>query len=331
MLRRQIKNLYHLLTGDEEMSIEFDISELITSGFLLQKTINKDTRTQMLYLSKYPRSHFLDVECSGDVPAINWSNQKIFEQIFKIEYLTTKIVPDMREQNFKMSMDNIVSYLDWKGSNLLSSNNQFDMVNFYNNLWNAFLKEGHTPTDDFLRDVEIATYDRDAFEINQLKKNKELPPCPAKIQREKEKAIYNSEIDKNKNFYNLKNFASHGFYIEDIQGRHINICYFDSMNNIQTKQLWTQLSYILLMFQRYLNNFNIDLRCTIYLWDEDRAELLRAEEEKTAFDFYRKEWADENKKYKAMQDVGLPRQHWDSIKVLYRSEELYPKYNVHLT
>ena len=330
MLRRQIKGLYCLLTGEEEMSVEFDISELIFTGFLLQKTINKDTRTQMLYLSKYPKSHFLDVGCSRDVPAISWTTSKIFEQIFKMDYLIEKVVPDMREQNFIVNMDNIVAYLDWNGSNIFLSNNQYDMVNFYRNLWNAFREHGYTPTDDFLRDAEIAQYDMDAFEIRQLKKDKELPPCPAKVLRDKEKAIYNSDIERNKNYYNLKNFASHGFYVEDIQGKHINICYFDKMNNIQTKQLWTQLSYILLMFQRYLCHYDLELHATIYTWDKAKAEHLYNEENKIAFDFYRRELADENKKYKAMQDIGLPRQHWESIHCDYFGEELYSKYDVHL-
>ena len=67
MLRKQIRKLFHILSGRSEKDIEFDIAELILTGFLLQKTINKDTRTQMLYLSKYPKSQFLNVT-SRDVP-----------------------------------------------------------------------------------------------------------------------------------------------------------------------------------------------------------------------------------------------------------------------
>ncbi len=61
MLRRQMRKLFHLLSGRDEKDIEFDIAELILTGFLLQKTINKDTRTQMLYLSKYPKSQLLNM------------------------------------------------------------------------------------------------------------------------------------------------------------------------------------------------------------------------------------------------------------------------------
>lgn len=329
MLRKQIRKLFHLLSGKPEKDIEFDIAELILTGFLLQKTINQDTRTQMLYLSKYPKSQFLNKN-SRDVPAINWSEQKIFEQIFRIDYIIEKVIPDMRGQDFDISMDNILAYLNWSGSNLLLSNNQVDMVAFYNNLWNLFIRNGKQPTDDFFRDLEIAQYDMDSFQYNQLKKDKELPPCMAKVHRDKEMDSYSSDIEKGKQFYHLKNFASHGFYVEGIQGHRINICLFDSMNNIQTKKLYQQLCYILLMFQRYLNSYDIELHASVYTWDKDRNESLLNEEKKQAFDFYRQEWVEENKKNKVLKDTGLLPSQWDNISATYQSEELYPKYNVHL-
>ena len=41
-------------------------------------------------------------------------------------------------------------------------------------------------------------------------------------------------------------------------------------NNIQIKKLWIQLSYILLMFQRYLNSYDIEIEATIYLYDDEK-------------------------------------------------------------
>ena len=328
MLRRQMRKLFHLLSGKDEKDIEFDIAELILSGFLLQKAINKDTRTQMLYLSKYPKSQFLNVD-SGDVAAINWSEQKILEQIFKIDYMIETVIPNMKEQDFNIDMDNILAYLNWSGSNLLLSNNQMDMVTFYSNLWNTLSNQEHLPTDDFFRDYEIAREEKLTFEAKQLKKDGEPAPCMVKLRRDKEMDSYNSDIEKNKQFYSLKNLASHGFYIESVQHNIINICFFDSIDSIYTKKLYQQLSYILLMFQRYLNNYNIHLSATVYTWDENRAEELREFENKQAYDFYRQEWVEENKKNKIMKDVGLLPSHWDNITVNYISEELYAKYNVH--
>lgn len=329
MLRKQMRKLFHLLSGRDEKDIEFSIAELIVKGFLLQKTINKDTRTEMLYLSKYPKSRFLDVADSGDVPAINFSNQKIFEQVFRIDYIIKTVIPAMKKQDFEISMDNILAYLAFNGSNLLLSNNQVDMATFYDNVWNALAEHNHNPTDDFFRDVEIARHDKEAFEARQLKKDKELVPCIAKIHRDTEMDSYNSDIEKSKQFYNLKNLASHGFCIESIKYNIIDVCYFDSMNTIQTKKLYQQLCYILLMFQRYTNNYNLHLFVKVYLWDEERAEQLRNEENKRAFDFFRQEWVDENKKHKIMKDIGILPSNWNCISVNYIGGGLYTKYNVH--
>jgi len=330
MLRRQIRKLFHLLTDRSEKDIEFDIAELILSSFLLQKTINRDTRTQMLYLSKYPKSKFLTVDRSGDVPAINWTNQKIFEQIFKIDYLIEVIIPTMKKHNFSISMDNIITYLNWTGSNLLLSSNQMDMLTIYNNVAATFQAIGYKLSDEFIRDMEIANYDKECFEAKQLQKNTTLPPCRAKIAKTMEMDSYNSEIEKNKQFYSLKNFVAQGFYIEHFRGNTIHLCYFDSMNSIQTKKLYQNLCYILLMFQRYINNRDIELVVTVYTWDNNRVEHLQSEEVKQGYDFYLQELVEENKKYKIMKDIGILRQYWDNIRVTYKNENIFQKYNVHL-
>lgn len=329
MLRKQIRKLFHLLSGRSEKDIEFNIAELILTGFLLQKTINKDTRTQMLYLSKYPKSQFLNKD-SRDVAAINWSDQKIFEQIFRVDYIIEKVIPDMRKQDFEINMDNILAYLNWNGSNLLLSNNQVDMVTFYNHLWNVFAENDHNPTDDFFRDLEIATEEKEAFEAKQLKKDIEPVSCFMKNRRDKEMDSYNSDIDKCKLYYSLKNLASHGFYVESVKHNLISVCIFDATDSLYTKKLYQQASYILLMFQRYLNNYNLHLFVTVYTWDNERAAEFRDFENTQAYDFYRQEWAEENRKHKIMKDIGLLPSNWNSITVNYIGEELYTKYSVHL-
>ena len=333
MLRKQIRRLYHLLSGKSEADIEFDIAELICSGFLLQKSINKDTRTQMLYLSKFPKSKFLDVKSSGDVAAINWSNPKIYEQIFKVDYLIEVIVPTMKQLNFEISTDNILVYLAWTGSNLLLNSNQTNNAEFYQRFYLVCNGANHKVSYDFARDKEIADYELQKFQSNQLQHNIDLPVCKTKIQRDTERDSYNSDIERNKYFYSLNNLAGHNFIFEGFDRANpniINLCYFDSMNSIQTKKLYQNLSYILLMMQRYLNNTNLELKVTVYTWDADRVEHLEAEECKKAYDFYRQEWVEENKKNKIMKDIGILPSNWDNIQTTYINEDIYTKYKVHL-
>ena len=85
-LRKQLKVLYCMLHPDADITnVDFSISKLITSGFLLQLQIQKPSKTQMLYLSKYPRSYFYNKETTGDVPALNFTNAKVYNQICKVE------------------------------------------------------------------------------------------------------------------------------------------------------------------------------------------------------------------------------------------------------
>ncbi len=83
------------------------------------------------------------------------------------------------------------------------------------------------------------------------------------------------------------------------------------------------------MFQRYTNNCNLHLSATVYTWDEDRAQRLAEEENKKAFDFYRQEWVEENKRHKIMKDIGILPSNWNSITVKYKSIDLFQRYGIH--
>ena len=123
-LRKQLKVLYCMLHPDADVTdVEFAIAELIVSGFLLQIQIQKPSKTQMLYLSKYPRSHYYNKETTGDVPALNFTNAKVYNQIFKVDYIIQHLIPDMKQRNFLISEDNLLSYLYWSSSNILLPGN----------------------------------------------------------------------------------------------------------------------------------------------------------------------------------------------------------------
>lgn len=327
LLRKQIKRLYHLLTGISETEIEFAIAELINSGFLLQKQICKDSRTQMLYLSKYPRSKFMVDTKSGDVPALAFSNQKIFEQIFLGDYIIETLIPAMKAQNYEVDLNNLITYIKWVGSTLLLPSNQYYNLEHYERVI-AVTQSTHKLTYDLHRDMEIASWERESFLHKRQQLDTELPICSLKQQRDTERSSYNSDIERNKYYFNLINMAKYGYTVEGIEQNTIRLIYFDSMNSIQTKKLYQTLCYILLMFQRYLNT-DITLSVTVYTWNTDRAEHLRNEETKQAYDFFNQEWTNTDKKHHILQSVGLLPSNWDSINVEYKNFDIYTKYNVH--
>lgn len=327
-LRKQIKKLYHILYPDvDEATIEFDIAELITSGFLLQKTIQKPSRTQVLYLSKYPRSYFCEKASSGDVPALCFSTTKIYRQVFIVDYIITKVIKDMKEKDFLITIDNIVAYLAWVGSNLLCSNNVIGDYDFYTFLGVA-LQNHYTLAEDFFRDMKIAENEMHRSLHILSKKNNDYPVCKEKIQRDTEKDSLTSDLERNKYFFNLKNFSKTGFFIEEVTKDTIKIAFFDHQNNIQTKKLWTQLSYILLMFQRYTNFYDIKLDATIYVYDEDKKQHLIKEENTQAYDFYKQEMTDLPKKHQYMQNLGVKMQFWENVRTAYKVNPVFENYNI---
>lgn len=329
ILRKQIKILYHMLHPDVDITtIEFDIAELILSGFLLQVQIQKPSRTEMLYLSKYPRNHFCDKNRTGDVPAINFTNTKVYTQIFKMEYLIEKVIPTMKKKDLLLSSENIISYLYWTASNLLLNGSQYNHVDFFERFKNVCESQNISLEYDFLRDYKIAAYEKDCFTSSQLKKNTVLPKCTAKIQRDTERASYTSDIEQNKYFYNLNNFNKQGFVIEDINNHHIQLAYFDTNNSINIKALYKNLCFIHLMFNRYIKTRDLQLDTTVYVWDKDKAVHLEKEETIEAFDFYHQELSGLSKKYKTMKDIGLLPQHWENINTSYKSMDIFEKYNL---
>lgn len=330
-LRKQIKILYCMLHPDEDITtLEFNIAELILCGFLLQVQIQKSSRTQMLYLSKYPRSYFYNKETTGDVPALTFTNTKVYTQIFKVDYLIEHIIPDMKEKNLLLSEENLISYLYWScSSNLLLSGNQYNAYDFYERFKDVCEAQNIHSDYDFQRDYEIALYEKQSFISNQLKQDTILPECKSKIERDSERDSYTSDIEKGKYFYNLNNLHKQGFVIESISSDTIKIAYFDENNNMNVKKLYRYLSYIYMMFLRYSSTFkDVELRVELYTWDKARAEHLEKEELTEAFDFYNQESSGLSKKHMAFQQSGLLPRFWDCINTTYKSFDIYEKYNL---
>lgn len=328
-LRKQLKVLYCMLHPDADITdVEFSIAELIVNGFLLQVQIQKPSKTQMLYLSKYPRSYFYNKETTGDVPALNFTNAKVYNQIFKVEYIIQHLIPEMKQKNLLISEDNLISYLYWSSSNLLLPGTQYSNADFYERFKDVCTKQGIALDYDFTRDYEIASYEKNAYISNQLKQDMPLEQCKAKVQRDTERNSYTSDNEKGKYFYNLNNFHKQGYVIEDITTDTIKIAYFDVSNNMNVKKLYKTLSYIYMMLCRYCTLQDVELHLDFWTWDKDRAEHLTQDEAVEAFDFYNQEASGLSKKCKAFQESGLLPRYWDCINTTYKSMDIYEKYNI---
>ena len=328
-LRKQLKVLYCMLHPDADITdVEFSIAELILNGFMLQMQIQKLSKTQMLYLSKYPRSYFYNKETTGDVPALNFTNAKVYNQIFKVEYVIQHLIPTMQKKNLLLTEDNLISYLYWTSSNLFLSGSQYSNQDFYERFQDVCTQHGILLDYDFNRDYQIALYEKEAFVSSQLKQSSVLPEFKLKKQRDMERNSYTSDIEKSKYFYNFNNFHKQGFVIEDVTPDTIKVAFFDTNNNINVKKLYQNLSFIYLMLNRYCKFKDLFLEATIYVWDKDRADHLSKDESIEAYDFYNQEMSGYSKKLNAMKNVGLLPQYWENISATYKSMDIFDKYNL---
>ena len=329
MLRKQIKKLYHRLHPEvTETEIDFWIADLIHSKFLIQKQIQKGSKTNMLYLSKFPRSFFYSKEKTGDVPALNFTNNKIFQSIFTIDYLLTTLIPRMEKEDYLISVENILTYLKFRGSNFLTGTSPIDIMNFYFDFHDASINSCFGYSFDVVRDTKISIHEAKVYTYKFLHQGYDPGVCQDKIMRDKEKESYLSEIEQLKYYYNFNNFSKSGFFFEGFKGNILHVSYFDINNNIQVKKLWTQLSYIFMMFQRYLDENEIYLEAHVYVWDENRMNHLLEEEGKRAFDFKNKELKETPKSISALEDIGLLYRYHDHIRTSYYIDDIWEYYHI---
>ncbi len=328
-LRKQLKQLYHIISGIDEITIDFYIADLIQHGFLINHKVTGPSRTTMLYLSKYPRSLFTG-KSSGDVPALCFSKQKLMSQIFKIDFVIDVIIPFMKANEWPLSIEYINGTISWFGTNLFLSPSQSNNAIFYERFKDCCTNHGYTLSNYFDRDYQIAQFEQGQFILE-----KSGTPAQEVLQLKKERQVeadsYRSEIEKNKYLYNLNNLSGHNLYFMGFNATDnniMNIAVFDHMNTLQVKKLWEQLGYTLLMMKRYTNNQNLRLQVNIYTWDEERVTHLQNEEKKQAYDFYRQEWVTENKTQQILKNIGILPSNWDDIQTTYISNNIYEMYNL---
>lgn len=331
-LRKQIKRLYQYMYGVSEKNIDFMISELIRKKFILQHKI-ENSRTMMLYLSKYPRAQFNTNKDVKDQQVLCFSKNKLYRHIFIVDYIIQNVVPMMENDNLKLTPDSLKSYLESKGSNLLLSCSQYDAPLFYKSFSDAFNRVGITlDKDTFQRDYKISLYDKQYFLVTHQRKGESIAPCDIKLERQKEMAKCRTDNERNKQFFNLSNFSGQGFYFTGYNSntKTVKIAYFDHMNTIQTKKLWTNVAYTFCMIQRYADIMDVKIHAELFVWDECRKKQLEEDFAKQAYDFYNQEWSGQNKVNKIFQDIGILPAYRQNFKLDITVNNIYEKYNINL-
>lgn len=333
-LRKQIIQIYHLLYGTDSKKVEFMISELIKRGFILQHKIS-NSKTMMLYLSKWPRSQFNLHKETKNMEVLTFSKNKMYKHIFVLDYIIQTVIPLMQKSGYSMSADGLNDFIINNTPNLLLSCSQYQNPIFYKRFKDNCEYFNIDLDEEFNRDYKIARYDKQYFKFTHSKNAEPLAPCKEKQELITDMDKCKTEIQKNRLYFSLNNFSAQHFILTGMYHGDMNyfsIAYFDFMNTLQTQKFWRNLGYIYNMLKRYTNLKDIKLSVDLWVYDNDRKGHLENDfYNQKAYDFYKQEYSTEkNKAFKILKDVGTLDSDLDNLKVNFTINDIYEKYNINL-
>lgn len=327
MLRSQLRQLtcatYHIT----EKQADFLISEMLSTGLLYRKPICSDSKTELLYLSKFVIGKLTNTT-SADVPAIAFSRRKIYENIFNTEYLCKYLLPELTGK-YETNPDNIIAYLKYVGSNMLIPSHQLYYSDYFQIFYIVCNRLQLSLTDDFFYDWKAYHYDKLKFlsksdtslleECNLYKEEKKI--------RESICQTYTSDIERVKYTYSLANMMAGRFHITSLTENCINLIYNDSLDSLTLDKLYLNLAGLVLMFDRYIKK-ELTINLTVFVWSEQRAQNFYSLENKCIYDSFTRTYKDIPRSEAYLANYGIKPSFWENINVHYVPMDISNKYQV---
>lgn len=336
MLRKQLTTLARIFYNINEHKANNMITDLISYGLIIKKQA-ADTKTCIYVLTKFPLAMYY--ECSTrDSCSIKLNNRKIWNNIYRTEYIIRQVVPFMEQFNLELTLENLLQFLTDYCVSIFTTENQMSIYQLYQNLYEHFpikdkelLNSGVPKSSDFMNDYYKITADLYNHQVNFLgyKTDDDFSYyLEIKNNLDREKNLTSSPKEVKKNYYSLFNMVAAGFFfIGKPYNEHIIIGTFDKCNNMYLKKIYENIIYIFLMLERYLG-FYPRITLQVYMADTDRIISLKNNEIKQRFDYVRQETASCNKRNNFFQNMHIPQQYWEHIQVDYIYYPLKEKYNL---
>lgn len=336
MLRKQLIVLARIFYQINEHRANDMIADLLSCGLLVKKQAT-DTRTCIYILTKFPLA--LYHECSTrDSCSVKLNNRKIWNNIYRIEFLIRQVVPFMQRLGMELTLENLLDFLNDHCISVFTTENQMSVYQLYGNLYANFpikdkelLSSGYPRRSDFLNDYYKVTAELYHHQRNFLgyRIEDDFSQClEIREMLEREKDLLSSAKECKKNYYSLFNMVAAGFFfIGKPNGEDITIGTFDKCNNMYLKKIYENIICIYLMLERYLG-FYPKITLQVYMSDHDRIQFLCEKENEHGFDYERQERSGLSKRDSFFQNMNIPRQNWDDIRVDYIYYPLREKYNL---
>ncbi|MCM1219841.1 MAG: hypothetical protein NC548_35670 [Lachnospiraceae bacterium] len=336
MLRKQITALVRIFYSINGHRANDMLADLLAYGLLVKKQAT-GTKTCIYIMTKFPLA--MCHECSTrDSCSVKLNNRKIWNNIYRTEFLIRQAVPFMEQLGMELTLENLLNFLTDYCISVFTTENQMSVYQLYGNLYEHFpikdkelLSSGFPCASDFMNDYYKITADLYHHQRNFLGYKIEddfSGYLEVKDMLEREKDLVSSPKELKRNYYSLFNMAAAGFFfIGKPNSENITIGTFDKCNNMYLKKIYENIICIYLMLERYLG-FYPKITLQVYMSDADRILSLRDKEAEQGFYYDRQENSGLTKRDSFFQNMKIPMQNWDDIHVDYICYPLREKYNL---
>ncbi len=336
MLRKQAVALVRIFYQIGEHKANDMIADLLSYGLLVKKQA-ADTKTCLYIMTKFPLAMYH--ECSTrDSCSVKLNNRKIWHNIYRTEFIIRQAVPLMEQLGMELTLQNLLNFLTDYCISVFTTENQMSVYQLYRNLYEKFpikdkelIASGYPRVSDFMDDYYKITADLYHHQRNFLGYQIDddySGYLNIKERLERERDLISSPKEYKRNYYSLFNMTAAGFFfIGKPVGETITIGIFDKCNNMYLKKIYENIICIYLMLERYLGFFP-QITLQVYMSDADRILSLRDKENEQGYDYSRQERSGLTKRDSFFQNMRIPRQNWNDIRVDYIYYPLKEKYNL---
>ncbi len=336
MLRKQAVTLVRIFYQINEHKANDMIADLLSYGLLVKKQAT-DTKTCLYIMTKFPLAMYH--ECSTrDSCSVKLNNRKIWHNIYRTEFIIRQAVPLMEQLGIELTLQNLLNFLTDYCISVFTTENQMSIYQLYGNLYEKFpikdkelIASGYPRVSDFMDDYYKITADLYHHQRNFLGYQIDddySGYLDIKERLERERDLISSPKEYRRNYYSLFNMTAAGFFfIGKPTGKNITIGIFDKCNNMYLKKIYENIICIYLMLERYLGFFP-QITLQVYMSDADRILSLRDKENEQGYDYSRQERSGLTKRDSFFQNMRIPRQNWNDIRVDYIYYPLKEKYNL---
>lgn len=338
MIRGQLIILLRKFYGINEHRTNDMLQELLANGLLIKKQATT-TQTKLYIMTKFPLSLYRNNISSRDETSIKLNNRKIWNNLYRIEFIIREILPMMENNNEIVSLENFFDFLSKNSISLFYTENQISVYQLYQNIEEHFdipekdaIRNGRPISSFFYNDFYKCYADAFQFQNNFLHMDCEDDISyylDIKNRILDEKDLTHSPKERKKNYYNLFNMVSAGFFFIQPPNKNneVIIGTFDRCNNMYLKRIYENIICIWLMLERYLSFYPF-IKLKVYMCDLNNLEDLKIKESQPGYNYYNQEPSSVSKKLTFFKNMNIPQQYWHYIKVEYVYFPLKEKYNL---